>query len=100
MANDTADTTPEAPKLSVEVSFDATTAAVTAYAFPVLTLICANAHPPGRPLVLRGRVNETDLSLEGKTINSKRREDARFTVTLRLTSLRREARLVLESLFS
>jgi hypothetical protein len=101
MPNDaTPDQDANAPKLVVSVSYDSTTAAVIAFAHPVLTLVCDNAHPPGRPLVLRGHINDTDLALEGKTIGSKRREDARFTVQLRLTSLRREARRVLESLFS
>jgi hypothetical protein len=95
------DTTPEPPKFNVQVSFDGTTATVIGFADPVLTLICDHAHPPGRPLLLRGHAGDNELSLEGKTIGSKLRpDDGRFTVTLRLTSLRRESRRAFESLFS
>jgi hypothetical protein len=68
----------------------------------VLALICERAHPPGRPLELSLRVEgaELPLTLRGKSAGSKRRDDQRFDVRLRLHSLRREQRQQLEQLFA
>jgi hypothetical protein len=72
---------------------------VTSYEDGVLGLICDRAHPPGRPLQLHVPVGEGAVVLLGKSAGSKRREDQRFDVRLRLHSLRREDRLRLEGLF-
>jgi hypothetical protein len=67
----------------------------------VLALICERAHPPGRPLELSLCIEgiELPLTLRGKSAGSKRRDDQRFDVRLRLHSLRREDRAQLEQLF-
>jgi hypothetical protein len=72
---------------------------VTSYEAGVLGLVCDRAHPPGRPLELRVPVGDAPLVLLGKSAGSKRREDQRFDVRLRLHSLRREDRARLETLF-
>jgi hypothetical protein len=73
---------------------------VVGYAAGMLSLVCDCAHPPGRPLELRVQVGaDAALVLQGKSAGSKRREDQRFDVRLRLHSLRREDRARLEQLF-
>lgn len=66
----------------------------------VLHLICDRAHPPGRPLELNLVAKDAKLTLRGKSAGSKRRNDERFDVRLRLHSLRREDREQLEGLFN
>jgi hypothetical protein len=61
-----------------------------------LTLVCDRAEPPGRPLALRTRLGEEELALQGRSGGSKLREDGKFTVVMRLVSLRREHRALLE----
>ena len=61
-----------------------------------LTLLCDRAHPPGRPLAMRAHVAGEELALQGKSAGSKRREDGRFIVRIRLVTLRREQRAALE----
>jgi hypothetical protein len=61
-----------------------------------LTLICDRAEPPGRPLELRTRIGDEEIPLHGRSAGSKRREDGKFTVVMRLQSLRREQRALLE----
>ena len=70
------------------VAYDATAQA--------LTLICDRAQPPGRPLELRTRIGDEELPLQGRSAGSKLREDGKFTVVMRLQSLRREQRALLE----
>ena len=69
------------------------------YADGVLLLICEVAHPPGRPLELTLQLSDAMLTLSGKTIASKRRDDGRYDVRLRLSSVRREQRAALEAAF-
>jgi hypothetical protein len=78
---------------------DGALAEVTGYAGEVLTFACERAHPPGEPLQLTVRLPDAELALAGKTVGSKRRDDGRFDVRLRLTSLRREQRSLLERAF-
>lgn len=58
----------------------------------VLHVVLERAFAPGAPLSLELAHATGPLSLSGKTIGSKRREDGRFDVRLRLVSLRREER--------
>jgi hypothetical protein len=70
-----------------------------AYADGVLHLVCERAHPPGQPLSLTLQLPDAaQLALQGKCAGSKRRESGEFDVTLRLTSLRREQRALLQQL--
>ena len=94
--------TSEAPQPNKEypASFaDGAQVRVIRYEAGVLGIICDGAHPPGRPLELRLQVGDAPLVLHGKSAGSKRREDQRFDVRLRLHSLRREDRARLEQLF-
>lgn len=70
------------------IAYDATAQA--------LTLVCERAQPPGRPLSLRTRVGEEELALHGRSGGSKLREDGKFTVVMKLVSLRKNERAVLE----
>jgi hypothetical protein len=71
-----------------------------AYADGVLRMVCERAHPPGQPLSLTLRAPDGELTLQGKSAGSKRRQDGAFDVLLKLVSLRREQRSVLQQLFS
>lgn len=66
----------------------------------VLELVCERAHPPGRPLELTLELGDAVIALRGKSAGSRRREDQRFDVRLRLHSLRREDRVELERAFT
>lgn len=70
------------------------------YADGVLQLLSDLSHPPGRPLELTVQLPETMLTLSGKIIGSKRRDDAKYDVKLRLSSVRREQRAALEAAFA
>ena len=70
------------------------------YAGEVLELICDLAHPPGRPLELTLQLPDAMLTLNGKIIGSKRRDDGQYDVRLRLSSVRREQRAALEAAFA
>jgi hypothetical protein len=70
------------------IAYDATAQA--------LTLVCTRAEPPGRPLSLRTRVGEEEIALHGRSGGSKLREDGKFTVVMKLVSLRKHERSVLE----
>jgi hypothetical protein len=71
--------------------------ATEAYGGEVLTLVLARPYAPGAPLHFTVEAS-TPLELTGKSLGSKRREDGRFTVRLRLTNLRRDERRALEAL--
>jgi hypothetical protein len=71
-----------------------------AYADGVLRMVCERAHPTGQPLSLTLHAPGGELSLQGKSAGSKRRQDGRFDVQLKLVSLRREQRSALQQLFS
>ena len=57
-------------------------------------LVCAlpRAFAPGAPIELSVVAGEEALALRGKSIGSRRREDGRFEVRMRLVNLRREHR--------
>ena len=59
----------------------------------VLHLIPARAFAPGAPVALEATIEGEAVALTGKSIGSKRRDDGRFDVRLRMTNLRREERL-------
>lgn len=58
----------------------------------VLHLILARAFAPGAPVAFAATIAGERVALTGKSIGSKRREDGRFDVRLRMTNLRREDR--------
>jgi hypothetical protein len=69
--------------------------AVVSFAGERLHLDCARAFAPGSPIVVDLVIPTREsslLTLEGRTLASKRRADGRFEVRLRLINLRREAR--------
>lgn len=65
----------------------------------VLYTVLDRAFAPGRPLRLRVTLLgvEEVLPVQGKVIGSKKRDDGRFDVRLRLINLRREHREQLEA---
>ncbi|UJR80722.1 hypothetical protein [Sandaracinus amylolyticus] len=69
-----------------------------AFAGEVLHVAIDRAYAPGAPVSITLARDEGTLSLSGKTIGSKRREDGRFDVRVRLVSLRRDDRATLEAL--
>ncbi len=79
--------------------FDGETDGVTeAFAGGVLTLVLGRAYAPGAPLRFTVEGPGGPMALTGKNMGSKRREDGRFTVRVRLTNLRRAEREALEAL--
>lgn len=58
----------------------------------VLSCVVSRAYAPGAPVDLGVRLEAGELALRGKSLGSKRRDDGRFDVRLRLLSLRREER--------
>lgn len=64
----------------------------------VLHLILARAFAPGAPVAFAATIAGERVALTGKSIGSKRREDGRFDVRLRMTNLRREDRARLASI--
>jgi hypothetical protein len=70
------------------------------YAQGVLRMACERSHPPGQPLTVTLKLPEAELTVQGKSAGSKRRPDDWFEVQLRLHSLRREQRELLERTFS
>ena len=61
-----------------------------------LTAVFARAFAPGAPIPFTAAL-ETPITLRGKSLGSKRREDGRFTVRMRLISLRKIERAALEA---
>ncbi len=66
------------------------------YAKNVVELVSPISFAPGQP----ARFEVAELSLEGRSLGSRKRDDGRFTVRFRLISLRREERERLESMAS
>ncbi|MDQ3034170.1 MAG: hypothetical protein M3Y87_17310 [Myxococcota bacterium] len=58
----------------------------------ILHVVLGHPYAPGAPISLRLTRSDGELSLEGRTIGSKRREDGRYDVRLRLVNLTREHR--------
>ena len=78
---------------------DGSQALAVGYADERIALVVDRAYPPGRPLTLALALPSGPLSLQGKTISSKRRPDTRYDVRAKLSSLRREQRALLENTF-
>lgn len=55
----------------------------------VLALVLPRAFAPGAPIAFSAELEGDAASLHGKTIGSKKREDGRFDVRVRMTNLRR-----------
>jgi hypothetical protein len=70
------------------------------YANLWLDLIAPRPFAPGQPLSFALQFGEQALSLAGKSHGARAREDGHFAVRVRLTNLRREARLALEQAFA
>jgi hypothetical protein len=64
----------------------------------VLHLVTDRAFPPGRPLAFDLVVQDEALALQAKAVGSKRREDGRYDVKVRLHTLRRDQRARLAAL--
>lgn len=64
----------------------------------VLSLVLPRAFAPGAPVSFEATIGADALALTGKAIGSKRRDDGRFDVRLRMTNLRREDRLRLATI--
>lgn len=78
---------------------DGGTALAIELAAGVLQLKVDRAYPPGKPLELTLEAPDGPLQLQGKSAGSKRGDDGRFSVRVKLLSLRREQKARLELLF-
>ena len=87
------------PSLPAVVVNDGARGHAVSYAAERIELVLDRAYPPGCPLSFTLTLGESALRLEGKAIGSKRLDDGRFDVRLKLTSLRREDRSALERAF-
>ncbi len=58
----------------------------------VLTCVVSRAFAPGAPVDFTVRIGAGELTLGGKSLGSRRRDDGRFDVRFRLVNLRREDR--------
>lgn len=78
---------------------DGAEAFLVAFDGHVLSVDSPRPFAPGAPVSLAGRTADgsegSEHRLEGRTIGSRRREDGRFEVRLRLVNLRRATRLAL-----
>ena len=83
------------PQVALQLD-DGTRGSAEQFVGEVLTLHCGRAYPPGRPLSLTLTADETTLALAGRCIGSKRQDEGRYLVRMRLTNLRREDRLWLQ----
>jgi hypothetical protein len=72
--------------------------ATEAFAGGVLTLVLPRAYAPGAPMRFTVEGPGGPVALTGKTMGSRRRDDGRFTVRVRLTNLRRAERDALEAM--
>jgi len=63
----------------------------------LLSLIAPRAFAPGAPIEVAVALGEAGFTLHGKARGSKRRDEGRYLVQMRLISLRREAREALRS---
>ncbi len=75
--------------MSVVARFDGGEGEVVALDGERLEVISPKAFAPGQPIRFEALIDDASLSLEGRTIQSKKRDDARFTVRLRLVNLSR-----------
>lgn len=58
----------------------------------VLHVVIDRPYAPGAPIAMRLARADGEMKIEGRTIGSKRRDDARFDVRVRLVSFTREQR--------
>jgi hypothetical protein len=63
----------------------------------VLRAVGDNAYAPGRPLELVLQLDGEAVEVRGKAIGSKKRDDGRFDLRIRLVDLRRDDRGRLEA---
>ncbi len=66
----------------------------------MLAVVSSGAHAPGRPVELQLALPDGALVVRAKSRGSRRREDSRFDVTLRLVTLRREQHARLAAAFA
>jgi hypothetical protein len=62
----------------------------------VFTMASPDAFAPGAPVRLRATLDGEERPIEGRCLGSRRRDDGRFEVRLRLINLRRADRVALE----
>lgn len=65
----------------------------------VLVAVSPKPFPPGKPLELALLLPDAEMPLHCRVIGSKKRDDGRFELRVRLTNLRRETREQLQALF-
>lgn len=58
----------------------------------ILHVVLGHPYAPGAPISMRLTRADGEVALEGRTIGSKRRDDGRFDVRLRLVNLTRDHR--------
>jgi hypothetical protein len=73
---------------------------VQGFSDPVLSLSCNKAFSPGRPICFKLLSDQGELTLQGKTIGSKRQLDDRFEIRVKVINLRRAEKELLLALFS
>lgn len=61
-------------------------------------IVSPRAFAPGAPLSFEVRLEDGPLALEGKSHGSRRRDDGRYDVRLRMVNMRRSERLRLEAM--
>lgn len=82
--------------MSVGVRFAGGEGHVASLAGEVLAIVASRAFAPGTPMSFTIDV-DPPIALEGRALGSRRREDARFDVRIRLVSFRRTDRERLEA---
>ena len=66
----------------------------------ILAAVSDRPHAPGAPIRTTVVLPDGPLSIDARSIGSKRRDDGTFDVRMRLINLRREDRLRLERAFT
>jgi hypothetical protein len=85
--------------VTAEARFDGEVqGASEAYVGGLLILVLVRPYAPGAPLQFTLGDVDAPLALTGRSAGSKRREDGRYTVRVRLTNLRRAERETLEAM--
>lgn len=78
---------------------DGASARAVGLAAGVLQLVIDRAYPPGKPLEFELRAPDSVLALQGKSAGCRRRDDGNYLVQVKLNSLRREQKTLLDALF-
>jgi hypothetical protein len=82
----------------VDVRFgDGSEGHAVAFERTIMHAVGDNAYAPGRPLELTLRLEGEAVEVRGKAIGSKKRDDGRFDLRIRLIDLRRDDRARLEA---